>query len=785
MSNKLDFEKLASTLLSRIREVLPSWLPGGRMVGNEYTCGSLRGEPGDSCKVNVNTGKWADFAAGHQGGDLTSLYAAIEGIDQGEAARRLAEQFTVTIEKPKPVEDKLKPEPMQPPRGCEIPDLHHFRYGNPSASWVYRDLSGDVLFVVARYDQPEGKKQIVPWSYNTFHKWQAKAWPTDRPLYGLEELGKNPDRAVLIVEGEKAADAARQLVGTAYNVVTWSGGVQAWKKTDWKPLSGKRLLLWPDADKPGREAVVNIVQHLYPHCPEIKTLNVGGKFDGWDAADAVLDGMTKTEFFKWAKGIVVQQKPAPVEVIEAKFQQIATSSLSPTAERIKHDMPTIRVSLDEGPRPTASMAAAYDKLGIACSESTGSPICNADNCLRVLQGLPQFKDIVWYDEFHFRFFTKWQCEKPREWNEDDSVQLMILLQRELGFHRVTEKQVQQAIRTYGLRNIKNEPKDWMNSLEWDDTPRVDEFFVRAFGSKDSEYMRAISRNFWISMAARVFKPGCKFDNMVILEGGQGKFKSTALEIIGSPWYVVANESILTKDFYLQLHGRLVVEIAELDGFSKAEVNTIKKVISTASDRFRPPYGHTVREFPRMSVFAGSTNDDEYLRDPTGGRRFWPCLIEEIDLKYITAQREQLFAEAVARFKSGATWYQVPKEMAEAEQEKRRQSDAWEDAISEFMIGRADTTAKELWESALHGSLDRFNKPEQIRISRIMRVLGYETKQIKRLGVNQKRYIKMVTEETMTQDANARIGNQIPLGVTRPRNYAPGADNSHLDDDTND
>ena len=125
------------------------------------------------------------------------------------------------------------------------------------------------------------------------------------------------------------------------------------------------------------------------------------------------------------------------------------------------------------------------------------------------------------------------------------------------------------------------------------------------------------------MKAREFSTGCQVDNMVVLEGVQGIGKSRALRALGGKWYSSASESVMYKDFYLILTGSLIMEIAELDSFKKAEVTRIKQVISSPHDYYRVPYGRDAQVYPRMCVFVGTTNEREYLKDTTGARRFWP------------------------------------------------------------------------------------------------------------------------------------------------------------------
>ena len=333
-SGPLDFEGLATALLSHSRGFLSVWFPAGKLVGHEYKVGSLRGEAGSSLSVNVDTGEWADFAGDVKGGDIISLYAAIEGIQQGEAAKRLAQEIGFNLSpngtpKHSPNGNGTKPEPkiVKPPAGTAPPSMRHFRHGEPSSSWCYLDAAGEALFWIARYDPPGQRKEFVPWTWNG-SQWDMKAWPEPRPLFGLDILAEHPDAPVLIVEGEKAADAARTIVGVASVVVSWPGGAAAWSKVDWSPLKGRKVLLWPDADRhtarteeeakksgvevggvlpygkqPGPRAMEGIAAIVAAICPEVKIIDVGidlERAEGWDAADAVEDGWSSEAFEAWA-----------------------------------------------------------------------------------------------------------------------------------------------------------------------------------------------------------------------------------------------------------------------------------------------------------------------------------------------------------------------------------------------------------------------------------------------------------------------------------------------------
>jgi putative DNA primase/helicase len=292
----LDFDGLARQLLASAETHLASWLPAGRKRGNSWVAGDLSGAAGQSLKVNLATGAWSDFATGDHGSDLVSLYAAIYELPMGDAYRQLGGE---TRPAPRINGHHAKPAPEPEPTRrvvTPVPEASadcacvHPRYGRPAFRWTYFDGNGEVLGYIARYEPAGERKQIVPWTWDG-QRWGMGQWPSPRPLYGLQEIEARPDSAILVVEGEKAADAARRFSGP-YVVVTWPAGAMAADKADWTPLTGRKVLLWPDADEPGRKAMERVAQIIHERVSEVKVLEVSDQPDGWDAADA--------EFTSWA-----------------------------------------------------------------------------------------------------------------------------------------------------------------------------------------------------------------------------------------------------------------------------------------------------------------------------------------------------------------------------------------------------------------------------------------------------------------------------------------------------
>lgn len=745
----LDFKGLSQILLGQSRSLLPAWLPGGKLVGSEYCCGDLTGTPGQSLKVNVNTGKWADFAAGDQGGDLISLYAAINGVDQKQAFIDLSKDNNFKQDY-KPRDVTPKPEPVSPliipPKNTPMPNFKEYNY-----VWQYKTLDGLPWFYIARKDLKSGKKTITPhtWCGQT-KQWIFKAWPKERPLYNLHEIKLRPTAPIMVVEGEKAADAAREFI-TSYVVVSWSGGSNAINKTDWSPLKGKSILLWPDqdlkltkdksellpyAEQPGAKAMFKIAEKINDMAGEVKIINVkdSSKIDGFDAADT---GFTEqSHFIEWAKPRASLYKPPALPSIEKPMiQETPPMPDGPPLDYYENQPPppttvnNLYVGEDAVPDkvPTALQAMQME-MGLMIN-GQGNAHANIANFHTVFTQHKLLKNKIWYDEFHNSIMTTFSQKKdiPVEWDDFLTIKLTRFMQQNLGIVRANKNSVYDAVFEYARDNVRNEPKEWINSLEWDGVDRIGQFFQTYYGTRDNEYYQHISKFFLISIVARLMKPGCQVDTMIMLEGKQGARKSTSLKALaGSRWFGETSTNPNNKDFFQELQGILLMEVAELDSFYKASKLTIKKILSTAEDRFRTPYDKHPQRHPRQCVFAGTTNDNQYLSDPTGARRFWPVEVGSIDIDGIRKDREQLFAEALHRYKKGELWWREDGIPGELEmQHSKREVDAWEEDISAFLEKRLYTWNGELYgPDCLEIPKERRNKLTASRINAVMKMLGW-------------------------------------------------------------
>ncbi len=343
----------------------------------------------------------------------------------------------------------------------------------------------------------------------------------------------------------------------------------------------------------------------------------------------------------------------------------------------------------------------------------------------------------------------WSGGSRTEFIDSDAYELAAWLQHPERYRmKCSDELVLKAVIAVARRYRRHPIREWLASLQWDGATRVEAMLVELFGAADTSYSRRAAQCFMVSAVARVLwhdpkmpATGAQVDFMLVLEGEQGKRKSSALRaIFGSEWFVETSESPSGKDFYQVIQGAWGVEIGEMDSFTKADVTAVKTAITRRVDKFRAPYERVPRSYRRECVFAGTTNEHQYLRDPTGGRRFLPVRTDgEVNIEQILASRDQLWAEAVAMFKAGFKWWDLPPEAAE-EQAARYVGDSWEDRVEKWLdmrmeesrypgrlkfVSRVDwTTTDEMLVHAIGLEPGKHGRPEQMRVANILKTLGW-------------------------------------------------------------
>lgn len=732
-------------------------------------------------------------------GDVLDFLVKIESITLPEAARRLgAAELPSAAARPfRPViadnmDDDWRPilpvpedAPAFDPAAVFNPKRDRVTRLRPVRTDAYRAADGQLLGYVLRCQFEDGGKWTPTVTFcegpNGERRWAMRPFPIQpygRPLQGLDDLAGRPAAPVLVVEGEKAAAAARQAL-PGFVVVTWPGGTNGAAKADWRPLQGRAVTLWPDADEPGVE-VMRTIAGLLDFPEGLRIIDVTGLEKGLDVADLVEQGMAPAEIVAWAKQRVraYAAPPEPPQTPDPSPRKGRAEKRAPAAngaadqsegggagsgkradqgsvaapgpgrsrpEPAAENRGTTGESGATGPerpepppaagelvglprQPSSSAYASlttWSNLDLALSDK-GVPHPNLDNACRLLERHPDVAGRFWYDDFLQRILSDWNAAgEPAEWSDADDVRLALWAQRTMGIGRMAVGTVRDAVTAVAMAHRRNEALEWLNALAWDGVPRLHLLLPLGFGTESNVYTEAVGRCWLISMVARVCDPGCKVDTMPVFEGAQGRGKSTALQVlVGARWFAEAAESVLSKDFFQALQGKLLVEIGEMDAFTRGEVTAVKRVITCRVDRYRAPYGRRTEDHPRQCVFAGTTNKDDWNRDETGARRFWPVTTGQVDLAWLARWREALFAEAVALYRQGQDWWRIPDEDAKREQEARRSGDAWEPLIEDYLRGEMETTVGVVLEKAVGVPPERWDRAIQMRAATCLRVLGW-------------------------------------------------------------
>ena len=367
----------------------------------------------------------------------------------------------------------------------------------------------------------------------------------------------------------------------------------------------------------------------------------------------------------------------------------------------------------------------------------GRYVPSLDGVCRVMEKHPRWAGKIWYDTFLEKVLTDAFDGTTTTWTDDLTARATRWMQAVFEFPTLGTERVHEAVQTVAQGQPRNVLKTWLESLQWDSIPRLREALVRGFGAAENEYTQAVSECWFTSLAARALRPGCKVDTMPVFEGGQGIGKSTALAILGGDWFGEMHEDFRSKDFVLSLKSKWLIEVAEMHAFGKTDVDRLKGILSTRIDRIRRPYGRTTEEHPRQSVFAGTTNRDDWQQDDTGARRFWPIRCGTIDLDWLRDNRDQLFAEAVARYQAGEDWWSVPIAQAAAEADRRRIEDPWGAVISAWLTPGREYSNTQILEGALGVDKKDFTDRNAKRVARVMRLLGW-VQSLERTGTKKTR-----------------------------------------------
>jgi predicted P-loop ATPase len=374
------------------------------------------------------------------------------------------------------------------------------------------------------------------------------------------------------------------------------------------------------------------------------------------------------------------------------------------------------------------------------------------NLLIWLRGSP-FAPYTWINGFDGRLYRGRPDENSVAWTDTDATRLVEQLEREFGMSWKPDV-VYRSIAVVSEDRQFNPLTAYLEGAKWDGTSRLDTWLIDAAGAADTPLIRAYSRKFLIQAVARAREPGCQADATLVLVGPQGIGKSTLLQTLaGEAFFVDTPIDLAHRSAYQVLACAWIYEFSELYSLTRAEIESTKAFLTSRFDTYTPPYGRMPVRCPRHTVFCATTNDDAFLRDPTGSRRFWPVVISRVDLALIREIRDQLWAEAVACYRASAgqdfRWWLSPAEdrAAQAHASGFQEEDSWQPLVEGILaelpvpkgIGLGDLAQRlrdrsrpggepDRWGESRMGSpeLARDSRQTDLRLRNILKRLGWKT-----------------------------------------------------------
>lgn len=338
-----------------------------------------------------------------------------------------------------------------------------------------------------------------------------------------------------------------------------------------------------------------------------------------------------------------------------------------------------------------------------------------------------------YDEFAMEYRIAGLDGYGPDLSKDAREELFLLIQREYRF-KPTWEDFTMVVKSAARRNRYHPVKDYLDSLEWDGIERIEEWLIAHAGAPDTPFVRAVSRIVLIAACRRIRKPGCKFDEMLVLESPEGKDKSTGFAVMASEdWF--SDDAPLNahpREVIERIRGRWIVECADLSGMTRAEIEDLKAFLSRREDSAALKYDPETTKRKRCCIFVGTTNRTNYLISDTGNRRFWPVRIDAVNISTLAADRDQLWAEAAYWEAKGESIRLAPSlyAQARAEQEERRIVDPWRDSL-DGALGDIEgkLSCEDAWKIIDKPSGQR-TPHDNNRLGAAMRDLGWDRREVK-------------------------------------------------------
>ena len=606
-----------------IVRVAEAYLPDLKRSGNEYECCCpFHDERTPSFKVNEDKQLFHCFGCGANG-DAIDLVMRMTGKPFADAVQSITGTLSTDIT---PAQQK-KNSPKQPwkqegaaPAGVAAKHIAHPLHGTPSASWLYTDSDGNVIGYTCRFDRSRGGKEIIPytWCTNTETGAQSFRWlgfAAPRTIYGLRRLVEKPAAPILIVEGEKTADAAQAML-RGYNVISWAGGGNAVKKTDWEVCRGRSVVLWPDGDEAGTNAMREVFNAIRDIADSVKIVP-SPYGDGWDLADDPLEA--DFEIVKWARENM--QEASAFFDPQSLIARTPDSLLMPSRE------PPAIVWVDT-PVGTSNKTP--------CTLVNFQALCNAIGVTIRYNVIAKEIEIIIPGE-------RYSVDN----NANAAMAKLLSYCEKYGY---PSKNIDAYVTYLGDQNLYNPVATWIESREWDGVSRIQAICDTITTDDDMTGLKDTLIRRWLTSAvAAAFMPeGVSAHGVLVLQGEQYLGKTAWLKSLAPPEMGVIQDGMMLrpddKDSVKQVCSHWIVELGELDAtFRRSDIAQLKAFITRSRDIIRRPFARAESHYARRTVLFASVNPRQFLQDTTGNRRYWTIACHHINYAH-DIDMQQLWRE---------------------------------------------------------------------------------------------------------------------------------------------
>lgn len=360
-------------------------------------------------------------------------------------------------------------------------------------------------------------------------------------------------------------------------------------------------------------------------------------------------------------------------------------------------------------------------------------ILNLVSCFYIDENL---KDLFIFNEFsgtvEYSRDAIWHNVKSgQELRDKDFVFVQYYLAHNKNFEMGIDK-ITNAIIELSERKKYHPIKKYLDGLSWDGVPRLNEWLVNTCQAEDNAYTRAIGSKYLMAAVARIYCPGIKFDNVLVFEGAENIGKSTVFRTLSEPWFTDSIDLMQSDEKIVEkMRGHWFLEVAEMFGVNDSNQERIKSFLARQDDVHRLPYARLTEKAKRQSIFCGSSNKMSYLFGEDGNRRFWPIKCEKIDIGWLKENKDQLFAEAISRWRSGEELFLNEELYGMAKRiqsQKLSVNEVWCEIIERYLIGKNETTMAELLKECLKlEPKELHNRSYLINVGRILKKLEFVKK----------------------------------------------------------